>query len=204
MALYRFHVQKISGHSEGCEFHHIPRAKNEVADTLSKLGSMRQAIPASIALEHLRKPSPESESIFVPANSEANVTPMDIDSGSGSGNPGTERPNSVEAMSIEPMEVDEPVFMTHLVPTWAQPIMSYLKDGSLPEEEVSARQIQRRVKAYTIINGELYKRSVTNVLQRCVEREEGQEILRDIHQEECGHHASSRTLVAKAFWHGFY
>lgn len=131
---------------------------------------------------------------------------MDIDSGNGSSNTGTERLNSVEAMAIEPMEIDvpdEPIFSTCPVPAWAQSIMSYLKDGSLLEEEVSARQIQRRAKAYTIINGELYK-SVTNVLQQCVEPEEGQEILRDIHQGECGHHASSRTLGGKAFRHGFY
>ncbi|XP_010236443.1 uncharacterized protein LOC104584041 [Brachypodium distachyon] len=136
MALYRFHVQKISGHLEGCEFHHIPRAENEAADTLSKLGSTHQAIPAGVALEHLRKPSikpsSESESIFIPASSETNVTPMEIDSGSGSGNPGTERPNSAEAMAVEPMEIDELVFVTRPVPAWAQPIMSYLKDGNLP------------------------------------------------------------------------
>ncbi|XP_024315649.1 uncharacterized protein LOC112271007, partial [Brachypodium distachyon] len=211
MALYRFHIQKISGHFEGYEFHHIPWAENEAADTLSKLGSTRQAIPAGVALEHLRrpsiKPSPESESIFIPASSEAGATPMDIDGGNGSGNPGTECPNSAEAMAVEPMEIDEPdepIFTTRPVPAWAQPIVSYLKDGNLPEEEVLARQIQRRVKAYTIINGELYKRSVTNDVQRCVEPKEGQEILRDIHQGECGHHASSRTLVGKAFRHGFY
>lgn len=211
MALYRFHVQKISGHFEGCEFHHISRAENEAADTLSKLGSTRQAIPVGVALEHLRKlsikPSPESESIFIPASSKAGAVPMDIDSGNGSGNLGTGSPNSAETMAVEPMEIDEPeepTSITRLVPAWAQPIMSYLKDGSLPEEEVSARQIQRRAKAYTIINGELYKRSVTSVLQRCVEPEEGKEILRDIHQGECGHHASSRTLVGKAFRHGFY
>jgi hypothetical protein len=29
-------------------------------------------------------------------------------------------------------------------------------------------------------------------------------MLREIHQGECGHHASSRALVAKAFRHGFY
>ncbi|XP_010233177.1 uncharacterized protein LOC104583132 [Brachypodium distachyon] len=176
MALYRFHVQKISSHFEGCEFHHIPRAENEAADTLSKLGSTRQAIPTGEVIEHLRKPSmkpsPESESIFIPASSEADVTPMDIDNGNG----------SVEPMEID--EPDEPIFTTRLVSVWVQPIMSYLKDGSLPEEELSARQIQRRAKAYTIINDELYKRSVTNVLQRCVEPEEGQEILRDIHQGE--------------------
>lgn len=211
MALYRFNVQKISGHFEGCEFHHIPRAENEAADTLSKLGSTRQAISAGVTLEHLRKPSikpsPESESIFIPASSDADGTPMDIDSGNSSSNPRIECLNSAEAMAVEPMDIDvpdEPIFTTRSVPAWAQPIMSYLKDGNLPEEEVLARRIQRRAKAYTIINGELYKRSVTNVLQRCVEPEEGQEILRDIHQGECGHHACSRTLVGKAFRHGFY
>ena len=53
MALYRFHVQKISGFFDGCEFFHIPRAENEAADELSKLGSSKLAIPSSIALEHL-------------------------------------------------------------------------------------------------------------------------------------------------------
>lgn len=72
-------------------------------------------------------------------------------------------------MTVEPMEVDEAVFATRPVPGWAQPIMSYMMDGSLPSDEVSARQVQRRSKAYTIINRELYKRSATTVVQRCVE-----------------------------------
>jgi hypothetical protein len=107
-------------------------------------------------------------------------------------------------MSATPMEIDRDVFIIHVLPSWVQQIMSYLQDGSLPAEEDSARRVQRRAKAYTIINAEIYKRSVTSVLQRCVELEEGQEILRDIHQGECSHHASSRALVAKAFRHGFY
>ena len=45
---------------------------------------------------------------------------------------------------------------------------------------------------------------MTGVFHRCVESEKGQEILRDFHQGECGHHAASRTLVAKAFRHRFY
>ena len=36
------------------------------------------------------------------------------------------------------------------------------------------------------------------------EPEKGQAILKDIHQGECGHHAASRSLVAKAFRHGFF
>jgi hypothetical protein len=62
----------------------------------------------------------------------------------------------------------------------------------------------RRSKAFTIINGELYKRSTTGVLQRCIAQEDGIALLREIHEGTCGHHANSRTLVAKAFRSGFY
>jgi hypothetical protein len=41
-------------------------------------------------------------------------------------------------------------------------------------------------------------------LPEVIEPEEGIELLREIHQGECGHHASSRALLAKAFRHGFY
>src|SRR3954468_6077952 len=47
-------------------------------------------------------------------------------------------------------------------------------------------------------------RSATGVLQRCVEEDRGLELLRYIHQGECGHHASAIAIVAKAFCHGFY
>ena len=71
MASYRFLVQQISGYFEGCEFLHVPRADNEPADALARIGSTRQAIPADVSLQYLRKPSikpsPESESIFMPA-----------------------------------------------------------------------------------------------------------------------------------------
>ena len=57
-------------------------------------------------------------------------------------------------------------------------------------DETKARQVQRRVSTY-IINNELVKRSSTGVFQRCVEQERGIDILLDIHQGECGHHAAS-------------
>ena len=64
--------------------------------------------------------------------------------------------------------------------------------------------IARRCKSYTIIDGELHKRSVTGVFQRCVQPAEGRKILHDIHSGDCGHHAAARSLVAKAMRHGFY
>jgi hypothetical protein len=41
-------------------------------------------------------------------------------------------------------------------------------------------------------------------LQRCVTPQEGKIVLKDIHAEVCGHHASSRAIAAKAFHAGFY
>jgi hypothetical protein len=96
------------------------------------------------------------------------------------------------------------IFHIREIPSWAEPFSNYLLSGDLPPNEAKARRLQRHAQAYTIINSELYKRSVSGIYQKCVEPEEGRELLREIHQGECGHHASSRALVAKAFRHGFY
>jgi hypothetical protein len=39
---------------------------------------------------------------------------------------------------------------------------------------------------------------------KCVPREEGKDILEEIHKGVYGYHASSRTLVSKAFRRAFY
>ena len=96
------------------------------------------------------------------------------------------------------------VLATRATPAWAQPYFDYLSHDTLPEDEVEARQIQRRSKSFTIINQELYWQSVTGVLQCCIDSDKGKELLKDIHQGECGHHASARAIADKAFRHGHY
>jgi hypothetical protein len=96
------------------------------------------------------------------------------------------------------------VFHIREIPSGAEPFSNYLITGDLLQKGTEARQLQRRVQAYTIINDDLYKRSMSGIFQKCVESEEGRELLKEIHQGECRHHASSRALVAKAFLHGFY
>jgi hypothetical protein len=252
MGSYHFLVQQLSGYFEGCEFRHVPRAQNEAADTLSKLGSSRESILPGILLEPLRKPSikpsPESSSIYVPPSPEEAV-PMEIDARARSEVPrtalsalgigpayvvsavfrsrdkgkgkmyqeivpvfpgtapaypgtdpsvsGTSQPMEIDYVSAEVMEIDQAVFTTREVPLWSRPIMDFLMDGKVPADEIEAHRVTRRSKAYTIINKEIYKRSATGVLQRCVESAEGIEMLWEIHQGECGHHASSRALVGK-------
>jgi ribonuclease HI/transposase InsO family protein len=111
--------------------------------------------------------------------------------------------------SIKGGDLDNPkaaksvaVFAT--LPDWTLPYIKFLVDQELPEDEVLRRQVVRRAKAYTVINGELYKRSTTGVYQRCVSQAEGVDILNEIHSGCCGHHASAKAIVSKAFRHGFY
>jgi hypothetical protein len=88
--------------------------------------------------------------------------------------------------------------------TWMKPYLAYMINKALPKDTVEARRIIRRSKAFVVLQGKLYMKSIMGVLQRCVSPQEGQEILKDIHAGVCGHHASSRAIAAKAFHAGFY
>jgi hypothetical protein len=113
---------------------------------------------------------------------------------------------SVKMIDLENLELASSPVIAVLPsnPPWAEPYLEYLTTKKLPEDEVQKRQIERRSKAYTIINGQLYKRSTSRVFMKCISQVDGIEILREIHKGECGHHAVARSLVAKAFGHGFY
>jgi hypothetical protein len=91
-----------------------------------------------------------------------------------------------------------------LEPLWIEPLIAYLMEQKLPDDPVEERRIVRWCKAFTIVDGDLYKRSISGIFQRCIAITDGKALLREIHEGTCGHHASSRALVAKAFRVGFY
>jgi hypothetical protein len=62
----------------------------------------------------------------------------------------------------------------------------------------------RLAKRYTVVEGDLYRHGTNDILMWCIAKEEGRELLTNIHGGECGSHSSSRTLVGKPFRHGFY
>ena len=49
----------------------------------------------------------------------------------------------------------------HVIPDWTVPYLAYMNRGELPEDETLARQIIRRSKSMTIVNGDLHCYSVT-------------------------------------------
>jgi hypothetical protein len=69
---------------------------------------------------------------------------------------------------------------------------------------VTAERIVQLAKRYAMVEGDLYRRGANDIHMRCITQEEGRELLTEIHGGECRSHSSSRTLVGKAFWHGFY
>src|SRR4051812_47205220 len=57
MTTYYVAVRKLEKKFDGLELHHIPRAQNQAADDLAKLGSTRGQIPSGVFLEHLHAPT---------------------------------------------------------------------------------------------------------------------------------------------------
>jgi hypothetical protein len=100
----------------------------------------------------------------------------------------------------EVMEIDE----ARPPRDWRTQYLDWMIRGVLPSDRAQARCITRRAKSFVLIDDELYKRSPSGVLQRCILIPEGRELIRDIHAGICGHHAAPRTLVGNAFRQGFY
>jgi ribonuclease HI len=83
---------------------------------------------------------------------------------------------------------------------WRQPFIDYLNEQKVPSDKNLAEQLIRRAKFYVLVGDKLYRRGASSrVLMKCIPRQEGKDILEEIHKGVCGNHASSRTLVSKAF-----
>jgi hypothetical protein len=103
--------------------------------------------------------------------------------------------DEAEAMEIEPAPRAE---------DWRAKYLAWMDQGELPPDRSEARRIAMLAKSFTIVDGELYKRTAFGVLQWCILIPQGRELIRDIHAGVCGYHAVPRTLMGNAFRQGFY
>ncbi|XP_020693548.1 uncharacterized protein LOC110107602 [Dendrobium catenatum] len=88
--------------------------------------------------------------------------------------------------------------------SWIDPILTFLQDGVLPEDPTVAVQLRRQAANFTIINGELYKRSFTGPYLKCLPPSEANYALREVHSGICGEHLGGRALAQKVLRQGFY
>ncbi|XP_021994240.1 uncharacterized protein LOC110890901 [Helianthus annuus] len=88
--------------------------------------------------------------------------------------------------------------------SWMTPIVAYLQSGILPENKAEARKIQYKAEHYQMVDGILYRKSYLGPLLRCVDPEDANYLIREIHEGICGIHARPRMVVAKVMNVGYY
>lgn len=64
--------------------------------------------------------------------------------------------------------------------------------------------MRRCASSYSIIQGRLYRRGFSLTLLKCVEGDEYNYVLADIHEGTCGQHLSSNALPTKSLRAGYY
>jgi hypothetical protein len=87
---------------------------------------------------------------------------------------------------------------------WMSPIMAYLDNQPISDDNVEIERIARKSRMYHLIDGVLYRQGANGMIMRCISKEEGSQLLQDIHSRVCGAHSSWRSIVGKAFRHEFY
>jgi hypothetical protein len=190
------------------ELNHVPRKYNEEADELAKIASGRITVPPNIIARDVTESSVDLG--LAPTNQEgpsgapsnpAGVEPMDED-------PSNEAfvlslLEGYDADKTEAMETESPPPLPR-TEDWRAKYLAWIDRGELPSDRSEARCIAMMAKSVTVIDGGLYKRAASGVLQRCIPTPHGRDLIRDIHADVCGHHAALRTLVGNTFHQSFY
>ncbi|XP_074355731.1 uncharacterized protein LOC141695382 [Apium graveolens] len=87
---------------------------------------------------------------------------------------------------------------------WMTPIHNYIQSGAVPEDKLQARRLRYQATKYVKYDRVLYKRGLNQPLLRCVDREEGNYILREVHEGICGNHSGGGSLAFKVLRQGYY
>jgi ribonuclease HI len=215
MEAYCDEVRRLEDKFYGLELNHIARRYNETEDELAKIASGRTTVPPDVFSRDLHQPSVKIDDSPEPGAPSAQPEVPSAQSEAPSARP--EVPSArPEAPSVQPeaptapegeaLRVEEERGGVTPNQNWQTPYLQYLHRGELPLDRAEAWRLARRAKSFVLLGDgkELYHRSPSGILQRCISIAEGQELLREIHSGACGHHAAPRALVGNAFRQGFY
>ena len=73
-------------------------------------------------------------------------------------------------------------------PSWMDPIRLYLATGELPNDRGKAHKLQIQSARFSMIDGQLYKRSLGGPYLMCLTPEQGKYILAELYEGICGNH----------------
>ena len=89
-------------------------------------------------------------------------------------------------------------------PSWMDPIWDYLLNDTLSSDPNEASKLRARSARFVLLRGTLYKRGFSTPLLKCVEKEDADYVLREVHEGICSNHIGARTLVGKTLRQGYY
>jgi ribonuclease HI len=178
MEAYCDEVLRLEDKFYGLELNHVARRYNETVDELAKIASGRTTVPPNVFSRDIYQPSVKLNDAPEPEGTSAQPEVPSADEG--------------EALRIE---IEQNGVTPNL--NWKTPYLEYLLREELPLDKAEARRLARRAKSFVLLGDEkeLYHRSPSGILQRCVSIAQGQELLQEIHSRACGHHAAPRALV---------
>jgi ribonuclease HI len=187
MEAYCDEVRRLEDKFYGLELSHVARRYNKTADELTKIASGRTTVPLDVFSEDIYQPSVKLDDLPEPEVTSA-------------------QPEVPSAAEGEAMRVEGEQNGVAPNQNWQTPYLEYLLPGELPLDKAEAWRLAQRAKSFVLLGDkkELYHRSPSGILQRCISVAQGQELLQEIHSGACGHHAAPRALVGNAFRKGFY
>ncbi|KAL5579754.1 hypothetical protein UlMin_012196 [Ulmus minor] len=84
------------------------------------------------------------------------------------------------------------------------PIISFLRDGTLPADKFEACRLRFRSARYFLDKGKLYKKGFSSPSLLCLDEDRGKFTLEEVHAGVCGNHSSGRTLAHRILRQGYY
>jgi hypothetical protein len=149
MEAYCRAVRALEDKFYGIKLNHVPRRYNEEADELAKIASGRITVPPNVFARDIAQPSvafePHPSSHEDPSN-EAYV--LSLLEGYGA--------YEADVMDVEPAPIKA---------DWRDKYVAWMARGELPSDRAEARRIARMAKSFTLVDGELYKRAASGILQ---------------------------------------
>lgn len=202
LAKYHKLSTTLAARFERISFIYIPRALNRLADSLATLASISR-MPFNDTTESfvIRKLNSSAIDSFDPELKLA-IIPYQ---------PQFFSQNVIGGKSSKIMKIeflgrihhdDDPMDDN----PWFYDIKNYLLDGYIPEyaSKSDRRALKELAQRYTIVGGQLYKRSFQGVLLRCVDAEEASHIIYEAHSGVCGGHVNGQMLAKKILRQGYY
>jgi hypothetical protein len=87
---------------------------------------------------------------------------------------------------------------------WRAPITLFLQGYYHPTNVNEAKRLMHQSRDFILIEGQLYKKGISQPMLKCVTETEGIQILREVHSGTCGSHSGPRALATKVIRQGFY